>query len=206
MTILDEVLIPAIVLVNGATVDQVDVDTVSYWHVDLDDHDVLLADGLPTESYLDMGNRSFFAENAMVDFAALPDGFEQTYEDFCRPFHDSGPIVKAVQMQLRARVRTLDWTLASAPLTNLHLIVDGRRVSPTIQDLRARFAVPAGAGDIWLVSHAARLCDLGSSAVERARCRRPSSGATLMIGFDLRVELATAPLPVGNHRLGCLIA
>ena len=55
------VLIPIRYLVNGASVAQEKVDTVTYWHVELDRHDVLLAEGLAAESYLDTGNRSAFA-------------------------------------------------------------------------------------------------------------------------------------------------
>ena len=59
-----EVLIPAEKLVNGSTVAFAPTDTVTYWHVELDSHDILLANGLPAESFLEMGaNRRFFAAN-----------------------------------------------------------------------------------------------------------------------------------------------
>ena len=45
-------------LVNGTTITQVEVDEVTYWHVELDSHDVILAEGPPAESYLEMGNRA----------------------------------------------------------------------------------------------------------------------------------------------------
>ena len=41
-------------------------DWVTYWHVGLDRHDVLLADGLPAESYLDTGNRGSLANAGRV--------------------------------------------------------------------------------------------------------------------------------------------
>lgn len=68
---LGEVLIPASSLVNGTTIIQEDVDSVTYWHVELDTHDIILAENLPCESYLDMGNRGFFAENDALDFHAV---------------------------------------------------------------------------------------------------------------------------------------
>ncbi len=55
--VVGEALIPVIALLNGATIQQVDVDEVVYWHVELDSHDILLAENLPTESYLEAGNR-----------------------------------------------------------------------------------------------------------------------------------------------------
>ena len=51
------VLIPARYLVNGTTVVQDATARVAYWHVECARHEVLLAEGLPAESYLDTGNR-----------------------------------------------------------------------------------------------------------------------------------------------------
>jgi hypothetical protein len=85
--VVGEVLIPACELVNGATIQQIEADEVTYWHVELDSHDVLLAENLPAESYLDMGNRGFFAESGIVDLAADPDpGARARHADFCRPY------------------------------------------------------------------------------------------------------------------------
>jgi len=55
-----EVLIPVRYLINGATIAQVEMDAVTYWHVELPRHEVLLAEGLTCESYLDTGNRFTF--------------------------------------------------------------------------------------------------------------------------------------------------
>ena len=98
-----EVLIPAVALVNGTSVVRHDVETVTYWHVELDSHDIILAENLPCESYLDMGNRGFFVQSDLVDLAALPDAHVRTHADFCRPFHDAGAIVEAVRRRLDAR-------------------------------------------------------------------------------------------------------
>jgi hypothetical protein len=54
------VLIPVRFLINGTTVTQLDVATVSYYHVELPHHDVVLAEGLPTETYLETGGRAAF--------------------------------------------------------------------------------------------------------------------------------------------------
>ncbi len=70
LDLLGEVLISASALVNGTTIIQEDVDSVTYWHVELDSHDLLLAENMPAESYLDMGNRAFFAEGNVVDLEA----------------------------------------------------------------------------------------------------------------------------------------
>ncbi len=97
------VLIPVRHLVNGTTVAQMRVARIEYVHVELDRHDILLAEGLPAESYLDTGNRTAFAGGG----AAL-----QLYPDFTRKVWDAegcadlvvaGPKLAAVRRTLLAR-------------------------------------------------------------------------------------------------------
>jgi len=57
----DGVLIPIKHLINDISIEQVPVCEVRYYHVELARHEVLLAEGLPCESYLDTGNRSNFS-------------------------------------------------------------------------------------------------------------------------------------------------
>ena len=147
-----EVLIPAAALVNGTTIVQQAMDTVVYWHVELEGgHDIVLAD-LPCESYIDMGNRAFFVEADATALHASPDARLIDHADFCRPFHKEGRVVAFVRERLAARSPDLGWQLEDLPLANLHLVVDGRRIEPETKDLSARFVVPAGAVEAWLVS------------------------------------------------------
>ena len=61
---LDGRLVPAEMLVDGEAIRQEPASgPVTYFHVELDAHDVLLADGAPAESWLDCDNRVQF-ENA----------------------------------------------------------------------------------------------------------------------------------------------
>ena len=95
-------------LVNGTTITRVEVDEVTYWHVELDSHDVILAENLPAESYLDMGNRCFFREADVVDLAAGPDAPVVAHADFCRPYVDRGPLLDAVRARLAARAAAME--------------------------------------------------------------------------------------------------
>ena len=54
------VLVPVRHLLNGTTIAQVPCASVTYWHVELAQHDAIVAEGLPAETYLDTGNRSDF--------------------------------------------------------------------------------------------------------------------------------------------------
>lgn len=57
----EEVLIPIRFLVNGQTIRQIDMESVSYFHIELERHEVVLAEGLPVETYLETGGRDAFA-------------------------------------------------------------------------------------------------------------------------------------------------
>ena len=81
----DGKLICARQLVNGTTIRrELDWTAVDYYHVELDQHAILLAEGLPAESYLDTGNSGFFANSGaplmlhpdLTDETDLPDARE----------------------------------------------------------------------------------------------------------------------------------
>ena len=92
-------LVPIMCLVNGTTIASVSVNHVTYWHVELDEHDILFAEGLPTESYLDWGDRGFFAECA--DHALRnPDFIVPGLAGRCRPVAIDGPVVEAERQRL----------------------------------------------------------------------------------------------------------
>jgi Hint domain len=61
--LVDGTLISIKYLINGNSVAQIPVNEVSYYHVELPHHDLLLADDLLTESYLDAGDRSNFVNS-----------------------------------------------------------------------------------------------------------------------------------------------
>jgi serralysin len=159
--LLGEVLIPAASLVNATTICQVEVDAVTYWHVELDTHDLLIAENVPAESYLEVGNRGFFQDAPVVSLIGAPDGSPRTHADYCRPCHGAGPLVAAARYQTQRRAEAAGWTLdATDPIAGLHLLVDGARVEPEMQGLAVRFPVPAGATTLCLVSHTSRPCDV----------------------------------------------
>ncbi len=57
---IDGVLIPVKHLIDGRTIAQVRRAAVTYHHVELAEHDVILSEGLPSESYLETGARAKF--------------------------------------------------------------------------------------------------------------------------------------------------
>ena len=57
-------LIPVKHLINGSTIAQVPRDRVTYYHFELPHHDVVLADGLPVESFLDIKDGANYLERS----------------------------------------------------------------------------------------------------------------------------------------------
>ncbi len=184
---------------------RVEVDEVTYWHVELDSHDIILAENLPAESYLEMGNRGFFNEATIVDLAAGPDALpaQRTHADFCRPFVGGGHILDAVKAQLRRRAESNGWVRSEA--LELHLVVDGQRLDPVVRGLIARFEVPAGAKEVWLSSPSARPCDVIGTGDSRD-LGLFISGLRIDDGFEARdVPVDDPLLCVGFHAVeeGC---
>ena len=98
----DNVLIPAKFLVNGATITQDDAClAITYYHVELARHDVILAEGAPCESYLDTGNRAGFASAQ-----AWPVRDLRWDRDACAPLCTGGPALLAVRQQLHHRAQS----------------------------------------------------------------------------------------------------
>src|SRR5208337_3302087 len=140
----DGVLIQISKLVNGATIVQVPRHEVTYWHVELDQHDVLLAEGLQVESYLDTGNRNAFA-NAESFVELHPDFMPKHWTETCAPLAMSGPQITAVQARLLRRA-TEELGYAITYDCDLHLVVDGQIVSACEAEIgQYRFGLPAGA-------------------------------------------------------------
>lgn len=98
----DGALIPVKHLINGTSITQIAVDTVTYYHVELPQHQVLLAEDLPVESYLDAGDRSAF-ENGDRSVALHPDfGLRAWEAKGCAPLVVAGPQLDAVRQRLNA--------------------------------------------------------------------------------------------------------
>ncbi len=69
-------LIPVGELVNGCSINPVSVEQITYWHIELDEHDVLFAEGLPAERHLENDNHEDFEGGATVNMQPLRNGSE----------------------------------------------------------------------------------------------------------------------------------
>jgi hypothetical protein len=141
------VLVQACNLLNGATITQVPRDHVDYWHVELDSHDIVLAEGLPTESYLDTGSRTaFIGGGAFLE--AYPDFKPKDWRETCRPLVMEGPVLQTIRKNLLARAEALGHVLTDDP--DLHAFSQGQRIEPMrLAARRLAFVLP-GSGPVEL--------------------------------------------------------
>jgi hypothetical protein len=99
----DGVLIPVKYLINGGTIARVQRAEVAYHHVELAKHDVLLAEGLAVESYLDTGDRSAFDNGGNV-VVLHPNFAARRWEAAgCAPLIVTGSRLEAVRQRLSER-------------------------------------------------------------------------------------------------------
>ncbi len=143
-------LIPVRYLVNGRSIVQEAVDSVTYWHVELPAHDVVLAEGLPCESYLDTGNRAAFANGggAVMLHADLARGVWSAQS--CAELVLHGPHLAAVRQRLLALAEAADGPMTFEP--ELRVLVDGRGIGVRVDGGSWTVALPEGSRRLRLVS------------------------------------------------------
>jgi hypothetical protein len=167
--LVDGRLICARQLVNGTTIRQEKGCTaVEYFHVELDVHAILLAEGLPAESYLNTGNRGFFA-NSGEPLALHPDLTDQTdyptrEANSCAPFVRDEGNVWPVWQRLAARAAALHQPAPQLDTTtdaDLHIVAKGRTVRPLYGEKGSYiFVLPKDATEVLLISRTGAPADV----------------------------------------------
>jgi hypothetical protein len=176
---LDGALVALRRLANGATIAREDRATVTYHHVELARHDIVLAEGLACESYLDTGNRTDFEGEAALALHPAPTATERPQAG-CAPWLSEGDGLHARRARLLARALALGWRVAAEPA--LRIVARGRA-------LPARdggYDIPPGTVRLRLVSRSHVPQEIDPASTD---CRR--LGAALA---DLRFDGA-APDP-----------
>ncbi len=93
--VLENVLIPARSLIGGA-VQQQGAESVTYYHIQLDTHDVVMAENTPCETLLDSDNPASFDNS---DEAVISDAFLAP----CLPRVTQGPMLEAARAHIASR-------------------------------------------------------------------------------------------------------
>jgi Hint domain len=143
-------LVPISALQNGRTIVQIARPVVEYWHLELDVHDIVLAEGLPAESYLDVGNRGVFTGGEAF-FEAHPDMAPHHWADTCLNLVFDGPPVEVAKELLLRRADVLGHRIVADD--DLHVVADGHRIEPLrLREWCSAFVLPEGCASITLRS------------------------------------------------------
>lgn len=134
--LIGDALIPAHLLVNSTTIRRDRSRAhITYYHLELGTHDLVRANGLAAETWLDTGNRAMFANAAATALPGPAAG--------CRPLILAGPRLAAARATLAPRVPE-----------PVHLETGGCRLLPTRQGDCLLFDLPPATTQAWLRSPA----------------------------------------------------
>ena len=168
---LDTVLVPAFALVNDATITWDPRPSIDYHHIECAAHDLVLANGAPSETWLDYGNRHAF-DNAAAAGGIVPirrplaEAAPADLPGHCVPCVQHGPAVNTIRRTLRTHAVALGCTLSGD--ADLHIRADGVRLDARwVEPGIAAFQVPVGARSLHLVSRTVRVQDLVDSGDTR---------------------------------------
>jgi autotransporter passenger strand-loop-strand repeat protein len=132
--LIDGVLVPAEALVNGESiVKESSAESVEYFHVEFDSHDVVIAEGALSESFVDDNSRGMFL-NAAEYQQRYPDAVA-TAAVYCAPRVEEGFELDAVLRKLA--VRTQGDTRQPGALRGFVEGISRERIHGWVQDLSA---------------------------------------------------------------------
>lgn len=153
----DGLLVPAMMLVNGQTIiQQFDTEVFEYYHVELEQFDIILAEGVPAESYVDTGNRNTF-QNAR-EVTMNPDFGPSEGRPIIKGVEvvQQGSAVEAIRNQLLMRAEQMTGASRTTEAA-LCIEINGQVITPTeiYNDNVYRFQLPEAIGDVHIVSRSA---------------------------------------------------
>ncbi|MGD7070226.1 Hint domain-containing protein [Acetobacter sp. AAB5] len=165
--------VPARMLVNGVSIfyDKTIV-SYEYYHLEAEQHSVITADGMLTESYLDTGNRSSFRQEGKI--ASLRNTAKTWENDAGAPLCVDRAFVEPLFRKLEARNKEFISSQVSAELIqdpNLHLVTENGAIIRPIRHggQRYSFMLPANTSAVRIVSRASRPADVIGPFVDDRR-------------------------------------
>ena len=175
----DGVLVPVTHLVNGATiVTEVKRGPVIYYHVELDRHDVVVADGLPVETYLDTGNRGELYREV---------GRRGSARQACAELVTRGAQLAKIRRRLHEIAIRAGFTLRQEPALR-GMVGDvqvAAKMSGQAGERVARFTVGRDAACMTLMARCAAPADTDPDTDDRRQlgiCVRPAAAGRLRLG------------------------
>jgi hypothetical protein len=202
-------LVAAKCLVNGTTIVQdLDRPAVEYFHIETVSHSIVLAEGLPAETYLDTGNRAFF-DNAGPALLLHPEfhvnaGLRCWETDACAPLATDPTELEPIWRRLADRAAALGLrreTPANTTDAAPRLLLGGREIAPIEATAsRAVFVLPAGASAATLVSRIGSPADHAPYLNDHRRLGLAVTRIVLRTGAETRdIPLDHPSLSLGWH-------
>jgi len=184
---LDGGLVPVRMLVNGQSVryDRERLD-YTYYHIDMGEHYIILADGVEVESYLPNLDELRISGADSLNYARVlvtPAAPLRVEQGFVEPLHR--------RIAARAGIRAV----AAKPRTasNLQVVTADGRVHQCIGTAQgvAHFRLPAGTQHVTLISETMRPCDLYGAFVDDRRAFGTLIGAVSLRDAQGEIALTT---------------
>jgi hypothetical protein len=151
---IDGLLVQAEYLINGMTIAQAEtVEAVKYFHIELDEHDVVFAEGAPAETFVNCDNRLMFGNGAQ--YSTLYPNDERPSWAYCAPRLEWGADeLTAIRAALLQRAEQRGHVLEPDP--DLDLEADGEILrSRSETGAICRFVISSDTKAVWLVSRRA---------------------------------------------------
>ena len=155
--LIDGVLVPASLLVNGASIiREPAVGTVRYFHIELERHDAILAEGAAGETYLDTGNRDQFDNGGTVRqlhpaFDAADRALAVWASESAAPILLEGEALAVLHARLATRAALLGYARTADPALSLQAGGQTLKLTRLAEDLW-QASLPAGAATLRLCS------------------------------------------------------
>ena len=194
-------LIPVRHLINGASIAQEPRARARYHHIELERHDLLLAEGLAAESYLDTGNRAAFAGGGPA-LDLHPDFARRIWAaSGCAPLVERGAALAQARRVLLRRAAQLGHRRTADP--GLRLLADGRARPLETDGAIWQVRLPEGVREVrlcsrvWMPAHM-RAGEQDTRALGVALGRLWLDGREAALDSPALVRGWHAPEPVGR--------
>ncbi|GBQ69532.1 hypothetical protein AA103196_2244 [Ameyamaea chiangmaiensis NBRC 103196] len=172
---LDGRFVPVRMLVNGRSIffDK-SIASYDYYHVETEDHSVIMADGVLTESYLDTGNRLAFDQSGPV--VSIGRSRNLTWDDAAAPLDVSRHFVEPLFRSFQSLADRVEHAGRSqAPILTyedgLRLVTEAGHMLHPIRraEDRVMFKIPPGVRSVRILSNASRPYDVIGPFVDDRR-------------------------------------
>jgi hypothetical protein len=195
---IDGHLIEAKTLVNGATIIQDEtLRHITYHHIELEQHGIVLAEGVPAETYLDSHNRQMFAGGAAL--VLHPDFGPQTRADACAKLAITGTIVHAARQRLLDRALALGFTVTRESDLMVKAGQNILQPKPTSQPNCVMFDLSEPCSHLDLLCSAGVPAHTSADPADRRRLGAAITALTLHSGTQSINISLTDPAHIGLH-------